>query len=365
MARSRTVARSLAAATLWLAVDAIPGTAPAGPQDPAPAATREDPVPQKAQASADRAVRWLLKAQNADGSFGDNPGMPGEIGNTCIAVLALMSTGSTPTRGAHTRAIQRATTWLDRRARGFGISSEHLDSGTLLQRKLGANIDLYLLTLLGSQLLGNGVDEHDEVRLQGELVGAVERIAAAQQANGEWETSYEPMLTTICAWLALRQASDAGIRIPSASADKVVRYLKQDCFEPASGIFHDAKWGRGVRFVSQSGALRVLYGMGEGGSADVQRATQYLLQMSFDADVGGHEGGEEFLAALFATQALHIERDGNWRAFYPRIVDALVACQNRDGSWVGHHCITGRVFCTSCSILAMLTPHRLLPMVER
>lgn len=325
----------------------------------------DDPVPQRAQQSADKALRWLLRAQNQDGSFGDNPGMPGEIGNTCIAVLAFMGFGSTPTRGPQCRPIQRALTWLDRRARGWGASSEHLDGGTLLQRKLGANIDLYLLTLLGSQLLGNGVDGHDETRLQQEMTLAVERIAAAQKPNGEWETSYEPMLTTICAWLALRQAHDAGIRIPAASAEKVVRYLKQDCFESTTGIFHDAKWGRGVRFVSQSGALRVLYGMGEGSSPDAQRATQYLLKMSFDSDVGGHEGGEEFLAALFATQALHIERDANWRAFQPRIIDALVACQNQDGSWVGHHCITGRVFCTSCSILALLTPHRLLPMVER
>ncbi len=322
-------------------------------------------MPEKAQLSTDRAVRWLLRAQNQDGSFGDNPGMTGEIGNTCIAVLAFMSTGSTPTRGPHCRAIQRALHWLDRRAKGWGGSSAHLDGGTLLQRKLGVNIDLYLLTLLGSQLLGNGVDAREESVLQRELTHAVERIAAAQQPNGEWESSYEPMLTTITAWLALRQAHDAGIRIPVASAGKVIEYLKQDCFESKTGIFHDRKWGRGVRFVSQSGALRVLYGMDEGRTPDVQRATQYLLQMSFDQDVGGHEGGEEFLAALFATQALHIERDANWRAFYRRIVDALVACQNQDGSWVGHHCITGRVFCTACSVLAMLTPHRLLPMVER
>jgi hypothetical protein len=90
-----------------------------------------------------------------------------------------------------------------------------------------------------------------------------------------------------------------------------------------------------------------------------------LVGMQFDQDVGGRQGGEEFLGALFATQALHIERDENYHDWYAKTVKALVRCQNADGSWVGHHCITGRVFCTSCSILAMLTPNRLLPMVER
>ena len=28
--------------------------------------------------------------------------------------------------------------------------------------------------------------------------------------------------------------------------------------------------------------------------------------------------------------------------------------QNDDGSWTGHHCITGRTFCTSTALLVLL-----------
>ena len=87
--------------------------------------------------------------------------------------------------------------------------------------------------------------------------------------------------------------------------------------------------------------------------------------MRFDQDVGGRSGGEEFLGALYATQALYIERGETFDRWYAKIAKALIACQNRDGSWMGHHCVTGRVFCTASSILTMLTPDRILPMIER
>ena len=28
--------------------------------------------------------------------------------------------------------------------------------------------------------------------------------------------------------------------------------------------------------------------------------------------------------------------------------------QNEDGSWTGHHCITGRTFCTAAALLVMM-----------
>lgn len=356
MRRHLRVGRSGLCATALAGLLALPGTG---------RIADDDPLPPAARASVERALSWLVRAQNRDGSWGDDDGLQGEIGNTCIATLTLLGTGSTPTRGRYHREIRRALRWLDGRARGWGSSSDDLDRGTLLQRKLGDNIDLYLLTLLGSQLLGNDIDARDGERLQEEMSKAVDRIASLQKDNGEWEASYEPMLTTITAWLALRQAWDAGVRVPAASARKVVEYLKDRCFDPATGVFHDHKWNRGMRFVTQAGALRVLYGMGEGQEPAVRRATDVILKMRFDQDVGGREGGEEFLAVLFATQALHIERGAAFESFYPRIVAALAECQNADGSWVGHHCITGRVFCTSTAVLSMLTPNRLLPMLEK
>ena len=330
-----------------------------------PGAYLQDPVATTARKSTESGLRWLIAAQNRDGSWGDNPNTPGEVGNTAIATLALLGTGSTPTRGKYCRQVQRALDWLEKRTGGWEQSS-NLDTYTLLQRKLGQNIDLYLLTLLTSQVAGQAIGPHEDKAMLAELQRAVDRIASLQKPNGEWETTYEPMLTTITAWLALRQAADAGIAINSASPDKVLRYLKEDCLEKGTGIFREKKWNRQERFVTQAGGLRVFYGMGEGESPEGVAATAVITRMRFDQDVGGRQGGEEFLGALFATQALQLGRDERtFDRWYAKIVKALVDCQNKDGSWTGHHCITGRVFCTATSILTMLTPHRMLPMIER
>jgi hypothetical protein len=236
---------------------------------------------------------------------------------------------------------------------------------TLLHRKLGNNADLYLVALLYSQSTTILSAEWEDERLREELTAMVEHISSLQKSNGEWETSYEPMLTTIAAWQALKQAHAAGIVINHSSPQKVVRYLRQDCLEAKTGVFREAKWGRQERFVTQAGGIRVLIAEGLAKEEDVKRAIDVIARMKFDQDVGGATGGEEFLGALYATQALFLEKDDVYAAWYDRITKALRAGQNADGSWLGHHCITGRVFCTACSIMTLLTPDRQLPLVER
>jgi hypothetical protein len=40
-----------------------------------------------------------------------------------------------------------------------------------------------------------------------------------------------------------------------------------------------------------------------------------------------------------------------WREWKTKITRKIVALQNNDGTWAGHHCITGRVAVTSAAIL--------------
>jgi len=328
-----------------------------------PATTPDaDDVRTLASKTSEAALRWLLAAQNHDGSFGDNPKAPGDVSNTSIALIALLSTGSTVDRGPYWRSIRRAADWLVRKTGG---GPGGYDRATLIQGKLGQNIDLYLATLAYSQLLGAHMEVETEKLLQERARAMVARIASLQKANGEWETSYEPILTTISAWLALRQAHDAGIAITHASPERVVRYLEEDCLDPASGVFRDRKWGNQMRFVTQAGALRVLYAHGREGEPHVKKATKVLLDMRFDQDVGGRAGGEEFLGALFATQAMNMADEATFAQWYEKIVRALAKSQNADGSWLGHHCITGRVFCTACALIALQTPGELSMLARR
>ena len=65
------------------------------------------------------------------------------------------------------------------------------------------------------------------------------------------------------------------------------------------------------------------------------------------------------------SESLIIDGGKEFQQWMTKMNERLPKAQNPDGSWSGHHCITGRVFCTACSIMTLLTPDKLLPLVER
>jgi hypothetical protein len=68
----------------------------------------------------------------------------------------------------------------------------------------------------------------------------------------------------------------------------------------------------------------------------------------------GNNGGEEFLSYLNLTESLRDQGGKEWDNWKPQMKTTVCGAQNADGSWAGQHCITGRTFCTSTALLALL-----------
>ena len=68
----------------------------------------------------------------------------------------------------------------------------------------------------------------------------------------------------------------------------------------------------------------------------------------------GSNGGEEFLSYLNIGESLVVKGGDNWKSWDKSITENLNRIQNADGSWSGHHCITGRTFCTSAAMLVLM-----------
>jgi hypothetical protein len=68
----------------------------------------------------------------------------------------------------------------------------------------------------------------------------------------------------------------------------------------------------------------------------------------------GSNGGEEFLSYLNIGESLVVKGGGPWKSWDKSITENLNRIQNADGSWSGHHCITGRTFCTSAAMLVLM-----------
>ena len=57
-----------------------------------------------------------------------------------------------------------------------------------------------------------------------------------------------------------------------------------------------------------------------------------------------------------------LAKGGNeWKTWDKSISENLGRVQNDDGSWSGHHCITGRTFCTSAALLTLMADRAPVP----
>ena len=62
-------------------------------------------------------------------------------------------------------------------------------------------------------------------------------------------------------------------------------------------------------------------------------------------------GGEEFFSYLNISDSMKRVGGDAWPKWHADITQKIVGLQNSDGTWAGHHCITGRVAMTSAAIL--------------
>ena len=68
----------------------------------------------------------------------------------------------------------------------------------------------------------------------------------------------------------------------------------------------------------------------------------------------GSMGGEEFFSYLNISDSLRRAGGKEWESWNGKIKNQLAGLQNQDGTWAGHHCITGRVAVTSAALLTLL-----------
>jgi hypothetical protein len=68
----------------------------------------------------------------------------------------------------------------------------------------------------------------------------------------------------------------------------------------------------------------------------------------------GSVGGEEFFSYLNISDSLRRAGGPEWERWNKEMTAKILSMQNEDGTWSGHHCITGRVAVTSAAILMLV-----------
>src|SRR5262249_44419245 len=158
---------------------------------------------------------------------------------------------------------------------------------------------------------------------------------------------------------------DAGVAIYSASsfltnsADVINAYRKAEKEARATLSRKDAtkdekdKAQTVLRDIEKADKVR-----GEATAAVVKKLEDANFVRGF-----GTNGGEEFLSFMNIGEALLLKGGAEWKKWDKTMTETLTRIQDKDGSWSGHHCITGKTFCTSAALLVLMVDRTPVPVV--
>lgn len=356
--------------------------------------------PRTTEEAVAKAVQWLVSVQGNNGGWGQDGGETSfvrvgenlesngnDVANTAVATLALVAAGQTPNAGKHGAAVRQGLEFILRHVEespeeGLAVTAV---TGTQIQRKLGSYIPTFLSARLLAELEGEMEDPKLNQRVRQALQKCVRKIENNQHSDGSWNSSggWAPILGTSIASRSLAIAKDKKLEVSETVLARVDDYTKQSA-KPLAG---DKTRGSGVgtgRGAAVGLGRGIIGGVYRSAPADASSAgvalykgAQVLEQLSrseedremnrteIAAVTGqlaneryvhgyGSFGGEEFFSYLNISDSLHRMRGEEWENWNGKIKPLLIRLQNDEGSWAGHHCITGRVAVTSAAVLTLL-----------
>ncbi|MFK7739431.1 MAG: prenyltransferase/squalene oxidase repeat-containing protein [Planctomycetota bacterium] len=278
---------------------------------------------------------------------------------TSLAGMALLGSGSTPTRGQRWRAVRRAAAFVIGEADG---ATGRLVSGGAEGRPMYGH---GFGTMFLASVYGMEEGRRQKALVKSALDGAVKLIAASQNRAGGWwyqhDDGRDEGSVTITQIQALRACRMAGIVVDKRVIDRAVSYMKR-CQNPDGGI----------RYQLESAGTASLPAITAAGVAVFYNAGVYDDQAFVDAAVGFCKSqlkveldttGHHFYAHLYWSQALYQRGGPDWDDYYARACTWLKKRQRKDGSWQGGG--VGPVYGTSVALTILQLPDSLVPIYQR
>ena len=324
--------------------------------------------------AVDKGIKWLVSVQGKDGGWGQDGGETSyirqgerlessgnDVANTAVAAEALLHAGNTPTSGEYHESLQRAVRFILQRVEQSpmdGLTVTNL-TGTQIQRKLGPYIDTFLTSKLLAELDGNMGDDQANARVRKSLEKCVAKVEKNQLKDGSWNVAggWAPILGTSLASQSLYVAKGKGVAVSQMAMNRVDGYTKDSAIAPTgtSGRSADAA-SAGVSLYKGAQELEQLTRTSDDRKKNDRQIAALKGQLSDPRFVNGFGsiGGEEFFSYLNIGDSLHRAGGPEWEKWNADMTAKVLKLQNEDGTWAGHHCITGRVAVTSAAILIML-----------
>jgi hypothetical protein len=374
-------------------------THPQSPPDSSAGAITPKPISPEVK----KGLEFLVRTQLPSGAWGQGdeaPTMGGSmdalratpnVADTSMATLALLRAGSTPTEGPHTKAVQKALDYIVESIEKSDDKSLYVTDvrSTRTQMKLGPYVDTFASSLLLGEVRGKMGGEEKNARLERAFAKVLRKIEMNQKGDGTWDKGgWAPALSQALGTRAYNKAAKSGVKTDDSVRARAEEYASKQ-YDTKTGRF-GGEGSAGVDLYSGAAnvsSLEATVEANEAAEKDVQAviadpkapepakkaARQRLEQFKAtkaQADASrqaiekrmndpafvsgfGSNGGEEFLSYMLIGETM-VQKAGKEFADWDRAMTKNInRVQNADGSWTGHHCITGRTFVTAAALLVL------------
>jgi len=325
---------------------------------------QESPVPPRPKgidASTERAIRrgleFLKQEQSKEGAWksgGDMGRYPCTM--TGLAGLALVASGSTPSRGPYAREVRKAVDYLLRQSQPSGLITSPAEEGRSMY---GHGFGLLFL----SQVFGTEEDEKRQASMRHVIRRAIDLTCRSQSARGGWmynpDDQGDEGSVTVTQVQALRGCRNAGFHVPKATIDRAIQYIEKSQ-EPDGGIAYSVD-ARGSRPAISAAACAVLYNAGAYDSKCAHRAFEYAWNNCRPSRSGE---GHWFYTQLYMSQATWQSGDRYWFEYLKEIQGRVLPLQQGNGSWRDTDGV-GPIYGSAIALLILQIPYNRLPILSR
>ena len=330
-----------------------------GGKEPDP---KPKPKPGEPEVAREKALEWLHLAQEEDGHWDSvkyGTQVNADLEQTSLALLAFLSTGHTERVGLYKGTVCRAVQWLKKQQRKDGA----------FLRPGEQEVDGLAHALAGfalSETACMGRTPETKVCAQNAVNYSLSTHQSVTKDGpsgfGRRAQSNTPdLFTTTFATMHLKSAKVAGLNVPSAGFDGVIRFLEtlEDRERAAFRLSPDLK--PTVRATFMGCLCRQFLGWKrEDLETCVQKAVDQFKGPSTGEDASDLLGNYVGTLVLF-QQAIDLER---WRTWDGRQKSSLIAAERKEGAAQGSYDPSGewsgagRVFSTSISRLCFSIYYR-------
>lgn len=336
--------------------------------------------------AVDRALAWLAKQQQPDGSFATLDS--GQPAGTSLCMMAFIAHGHVPGKGLYGTPLERAADYVLSCQKQNGLVTKVGPDGPTINRQTTHEIgscaayNHAISSLVLSEVYGMSPPNRArrlEAAIRKALAATLEMQAWSKSPADQGGWRYIHRLDevdsdlSVTGWelMFLRSARNAGFVVPAERVENAVAFVKRN-FDKRDGIFvYSLRRPSRTRSMAGAGILALAHA-GLHHTEEAQRAGDWLLAHGFEeynTTIPGQSSDRYHYGLFNCCQAMYQLGGKYWEQFYPPAVEAVLANQQSDGSWPVdsqyHDAPYGSAYSTALVVIMLGAPNQLLPIYQR